>query len=49
MDYSKPKLAVLGEAACVIEQRPLQGKIVPSPLESTTFNRAVNPAYDLDE
>ncbi len=48
MNYTKPQVAVLGEAVRVIEQRPLQGKQIQSSTDSPTF-KVVNPAYDLDE
>ncbi len=48
MNYTKPEVAVLGDLVRVIEQRPLQGKVIPSPTEAP-YLRTVNPAYDLDE
>ena len=46
MNYTKPEVAVLGEATSVIEQRPLL-KTQPSVIDPTKFQ--VTPAYDLDE
>lgn len=48
MTYKKPEVIVLGHAVRVIEQRPLQGKAIPSSFEVLT-RRTINPAYDLDE
>jgi hypothetical protein len=47
MNYTKPEVAVLGQAVRVIEQTHLKavmGQIDPA--RPSTF---VNPAYDLDE
>jgi len=46
MNYTKPEVAVLGEAVHVIEQIPHQKGSYKPPDGATTF---VNPAYDLDE
>jgi len=43
MNYTKPEVAVLGEAVSVIQQHQ---KIVPSTSDSL---KVFNPAYDLDE
>ena len=48
MNYTKPEVAVLGDAVRVIEQRPLQGKRHPYGVDFPA-SRCVNPAYDLDE
>ncbi|MGA8732876.1 MAG: hypothetical protein WB558_03045 [Terriglobales bacterium] len=47
MNYTKPELIVLGEAARVIEQFP-QVKGRTGLLESVN-RHAFNPAYELDE
>ena len=44
MNYTKPEVAVLGEAVRVIEQIPNK---FGSSLEAG--QRVLNPAYDLDE
>jgi len=47
MNYTKPEVAVLGEALCVIEKLGKTG----GQLDAITHmpNQNVNPAYDLDE
>jgi hypothetical protein len=48
MTYRKPEISILGDAAQFIEQ--IQQVKTGSSLEfSTGANRAVSPAYDLDE
>jgi hypothetical protein len=44
MNYTKPEVAVLGQAVHVVEQLPpIKGRV------STDGFQPVNPAYDLDE
>jgi hypothetical protein len=45
MNYTKPEVAILGEAARVIQQF-IKGNIL---IEPATGKRRLNPAYDLDE
>lgn len=45
MNYTKPAVAVLGEAVSVIESRT-QKNVTPK-IDGGTFQ--LNPAYDLDE
>ena len=47
MNYTKPEVAVLGQAVRVIEQL-FQGKTVPS-IDRWPDADKLNPAYDLDE
>jgi hypothetical protein len=47
MNYTKPEVAVLGEAVRVIEMTGL--KIHGTVTDPTTGQPKVNPAYDLDE
>ena len=47
MEYAKPELITLGEAARVIEQTPWVK--TPSGYVEALNRRAFNPAYDLDE
>jgi len=47
MNYTKPEVAVLGEAVRVIEQHPTQKLVVLGPDQFGT--RKIDPAYDLDE
>jgi hypothetical protein len=46
MNYTKPEVAVLGEAVCVIESRTQ--KILGTPTDGVP-SKKFNPAYDLDE
>jgi hypothetical protein len=46
MNYTKPEVAVLGEAARVIEQFVKGGTVNIDP---ATGKRTLNAAYDLDE
>lgn len=48
MNYTKPKVAVLGEAVRVIEMFPLV-KGTSGSDGILTQHQVVNPAYDLDE
>ena len=47
MKYTKPEVAVLGEAVRVIERFPCQGETGQPDLSKA--GRCRNPAYDLDE
>jgi hypothetical protein len=47
MNYTKPEVAVLGEAVRVIEQRTQKG-LIPS-FDGVKQPQKTNPAYDLDE
>lgn len=46
MTYTKPEVAVLGEARRVIEKTGL--KQVPSVLD-VPFRKSISPGYDLDD
>jgi hypothetical protein len=46
MNYTKPKVAVLGEAVLIIEQRTIKSNTAI--IEAIGVPR-LNPAYDLDE
>jgi hypothetical protein len=47
MKYTKPEVAVLGEAVHVIEQ--FTAKTSPVNIDPATGKRTLNAAYDLDE
>ncbi len=47
MTYTKPEVAVLGEAVSMIEQFPYL-KNIPKNTEPP-IQRGLNPAYDLDD
>jgi hypothetical protein len=48
MNYTKPEVAVLGEAVRVIESAPFnKGSYIPTDAPPKAGH--VNPAYDLDE
>jgi hypothetical protein len=46
MNYTKPEVAVLGEAVCVIESRTAKGIVHPG---DGSMLPKLNAAYDLDE
>jgi hypothetical protein len=46
MNYTKPEVAVLGEAVCVIENRMQKGLV---PNYDGVKPPKTTPAYDLDE
>jgi hypothetical protein len=47
MNYTKPEVAVLGQAVRVIEQHVKT--TIPSNLDALQKRFVLNPAYDLDE
>jgi hypothetical protein len=47
MTYNKPEVAVLGDAARVIEQTGQ--KLIVNKVDPLTSRPPFNPAYDLDE
>jgi hypothetical protein len=47
MNYTKPEIAVLGDAARVIEMTG--AKVIVMKLDPVTSHPPFNPAYDLDE
>ena len=47
MTYTKPEVAVLGQAVRVIEQRNGKGHTYVG--DGQTIAKVLNPAYDLDE
>lgn len=48
MNYRKPEVNVLGDAAHVIQNFTKSNMIVSDPVDPMS-NRNLNPAYDLDE
>ncbi len=49
MNYTKPVVAVLGDAASIIENIPVSGKNSTAQDDGTGVSKFHDPAYDLDE